>query len=83
MSFTKPMSTLQVQQLTGWSLVKIRSLITQGKLPAVNTSTGTRPIWQIRLEDLESFLTPKSLQTTQPKRTSNRRIDHDVPKVFG
>ena len=83
MSFTKPMSTLQVQQLTGWSLVKIRALIAQGKLPAINTSTGNRPIWQIRLEDLESFLTPKSMKVAKPTRSSNRRIDADVPKVFG
>jgi hypothetical protein len=61
----KTISTVEVQSITGWSLVKIRSLINQGKLPAINTSTGNRPIWEIRPEDLNEFLTPKNTNSSR------------------
>ncbi len=79
------LKTTDVRKRTGWSLLKIRTLIQQGKLRAVNTSTSTRPYWNILPESLDALLTG-SQQVVAPKTKStvrNRRIDADVPKVFG
>lgn len=53
------LSTRQVAKSTGWSMEKVRQLIRTEKLPAINTSTGERPRWSVRIEDLEKFLTPQ------------------------
>jgi len=55
---TEYLSTRQVAKATGWSICKVRQLIDAGKLPAVNTSTGFRPRWEVRKSDLEAFMTP-------------------------
>ena len=55
---TEYLSTRQVAKVTGWSIAKVRQLIDAGKLPAVNTSTGFRPRWEVRKTDLEAFMTP-------------------------
>lgn len=52
------LKTRDVKARTGWSLQKIQQLIKTGKLPAINSSTGTRAVYEIREEDLERFLTP-------------------------
>jgi len=69
----------------GCSPQKVRIAIHMHRLPAVNTSSGSRPTYLIRSDDLEKFLTPaSSLQADAPKRTRVReRIDAAVPKVFG
>ncbi len=75
----------EVRKRTGFSELKIRSLIKSGRLLAVDTSTGERACWRIREEDLLEFLTPKSKQEPQGKAKAARRqrIDAGVPKVFG
>lgn len=52
------LNTRQVSRATGWSMEKVRQLIRTGKLPAIDTSTGERARWSIRVDDLERFLTP-------------------------
>jgi hypothetical protein len=84
-SFGKVLSTTDVEKITGWSKVKIRTLIHQKKLDAINTSTGERPLWGIPEESLRDFLTPRS-KVAQPEQiasTRKQRIDANVPKVFG
>lgn len=81
------LKTTDVRKRTGWSLLKIRTLCAQGKLKAINTSTSNRPYWNILPESLEALLNgteqafaPKPVEV---KTTSRKRIDADVPKVFG
>lgn len=54
----KLLTTQQVAKITGWSTAKIRLLIRQGKLPAVNSSTGKRAHWGIPADQLYMFITP-------------------------
>jgi len=80
------LGTGEVAEILGMSIQKIRALCESGRLPAVNTSTATRPRWTIRRCNLERFLTPASVQKTEAKQqaTARRsRIDAHVPKVFG
>ena len=74
-------------QIAGIAPQKIRLLIESGRLPAVNTSIGSkRPRWSIRRCDLEAFLTPASVVKQQAKQATaarRQRIDAHVPKVFG
>jgi hypothetical protein len=77
------LSTGDVAAITGWTIQKVRTLCEQGKLPAVNTSTATRPRWTIRRCDLDAFLTPKSVAKVERQNHVRRRIDAHVPKVFG
>ncbi len=72
-------------KVIGCSPQKVRIAIHMRKLAAVNTSSGSRPTYLIRSDDLEKFLTPAaSLQDDSPKRSRIReRIDNAVPKVFG
>lgn len=79
------MTTQEVRELTGWSLLKVRTLIEKGKLKAINTSTGRRPYWEIHPDSLEAFLNPNGSEPQQPesKRIVRKRIDANVAKVFG
>ncbi len=82
----RPLKTTDVRDRTGWSLLKIRTLIQQGKLKAVNTSTSDRPYWNILPESLEALLNGSGQVVAQkPTKTTvrNRRIDANVAKVFG
>ncbi len=82
---TKLLRTTDIQKKTGWSLFKIRRLIELGKLKAVNTSTSTRPYWNILPESLDALLNG-SEQPSEPKPSKparKQRIDAGVPKVFG
>lgn len=84
MEFGKVLSTNDVQKITGWSLVKIRTLIHQKKLVAINTSTGKRAMWGIPEESLRDFFTPKTSASSEQKTSVRKqRIDANVPKVFG
>ena len=77
--------TTDIQKQTGWSLLKIRRLIELGKLRAFNSSTSTRPYWNILPESLDALLNG-SEQPVEPKpakASRKQRIDSDVPKVFG
>ncbi len=38
----KYLTTKEVQRRTGWCMAKVRMLIKNGKLPAINTTTGDR-----------------------------------------
>ena len=78
------LTTGEVAKITGFSILKVRMLVEQGKLPATNTSCGTRPRWTIRREDLEAFLSPTNVRSESPRpaATRRRRIDADVPKIF-
>lgn len=78
------LSPVEASRVCGLSAQKIRRLIELGRLPATDTSTGQRPRWSIRREDLEAFLTPRNLRpearrTAPPRR---KRLDANVPKVF-
>jgi excisionase family DNA binding protein len=76
----------EVAEIMRCTSAKVRTLIEQGKLAAVNTSTATRPRWTIRRVDLEAFLTPACVARSEAKRQATlrrQRIDRDVPKVFG
>jgi excisionase family DNA binding protein len=78
------LTTTEVQRRTGWSLPKIRALIESGKLPAINTSTGKRPFWQILDDALDACLrgeTPQQAKPTKPV-AGRKRIDANVPKIF-
>lgn len=79
------LKTSDVQKITGWSPLKVRGLIESGKLKAINTSTGKRPLWEILPESLEAFLNPNGSEPQQPesKRIVRKRIDANVAKVFG
>ena len=79
------LKTSDVRARTGWSLLKIRTLIQQGKLKDVNSSTATRPYWNILPESLDALL-HGSEQPVAPKPTKTsrkQRIDVNVPKIFG
>jgi len=83
---TEILKTTDIQNRTGWSLRKIRALIRLGKLKAFNSSTSDRPYWNILPESLDALLTgvaPVKQAPVKPTRQSNRRIDADVPKIFG
>ena len=84
MSNMKYMTTGEVSKESGMTIQKVRTLCEIGKLPAVNTSTGSRPRWTIRRCDFEAFMTPDSVLAAE-KRASKKsqRIDAGVPKVFG
>ena len=79
------LKTTDVQKRTGWSLLKIRTLIQQGKLKAVNTSTSDRPYWNILQESLDAYLngTQSKAEPKPIKAGRTQRIDASVPKVFG
>ncbi len=77
------LSTGDASKLTGMTIQKIRTLCELGRLPAVNTSTATRPRWTIRRCDLDAFMTPKAVAKTERRNIARRRIDANVPKVFG
>ena len=80
------LTTGEVSRLTGFSLSKVRRLIELGRLPAINTSTETRPRWAVRRQDLDLFLTPSNLgdrpQATASKPVRRKRIDTGVRQVF-
>lgn len=85
MVIRRTLKTTDIQKQTGWSLIKIRKLIADGKLKAINTSCGSRPYWEIPVEAFEAFLNGES-QGQSPKATKAKRsgrIDASVPKVFG
>ncbi len=81
----KLLTTQQVRELTGWSQLKVRQLILCGKLAGIDTGVGRRSYWQVTDEALDRFLSgePNKTKEAKPVRKSNRRIDADVPKVFG
>jgi len=88
MSTSKLLTTKEVQQITNWSLQKIRQLIHANKLPAVNTSPGKRATFLIRQVDLDAMLTPAGMDTqrSRPARVKAPKqvaIDSHVPNVFG
>jgi hypothetical protein len=79
------LKTTDVKAQTDWSLLKIRTLIAQGKLKAFNSSTSDRPYWNILQESLDAML-GSSEQKAQPAQVASprkQRIDANVPKVFG
>lgn len=81
------LKTTDVRNKTGFSLLKIRTLIEQGKLKAINTSTKDRPYYNVTAEALDAFLRGVD-QSTEPvpnivATVRNQRIDANVPKVFG
>ena len=61
----KYLSITDVSKQTGWCLAKIRALIRNGKLLAVNTSVGERPTYEIRDDDLNKLLTPIHPETSK------------------
>lgn len=79
------LTTTEVQALTGWSILKVRALIKTGRLRAVDTSTGSRPFWQVMESDLAAFLNRSSVVVEPPKKITRRRtrIDANVEQVFG
>lgn len=79
------LKTTDVKKRTGWSLLKIRTLIQQGKLKAFNSSTSTRPYWNILPESLDALLngTQSKAEPKPSKPARKQRIDASVPKVFG
>ena len=81
------LTTKQVQELTGFSEYKVLALIRTKKLPAVNTSAGSKkPRWAVRPEDLEAFLTPPQPEVRVAKPARNRkvrRIDEGIPNYLG
>jgi excisionase family DNA binding protein len=81
------LTTIEAAEIAELSPQKIRLLIESGRLPAVDTSIGSkRPRWSIRRVDLEAFLTPASVVKQQAKQATaarRQRIDAHVPKVFG
>lgn len=77
------LTTGDVAAELGWTIQKVRALCESGRLPAVNTSTAKRPRWTIRRVDLDAFLTPASVARAEKKAAPRRRIDANVPKVFG
>ena len=80
------LTTKQVQEQTGLSQLRIRRLIQIGKLNGIDTGVGKRSYFQVTQEALDAFLSgavPAKQTAIKPTRQSNRRIDADVPKVFG
>ena len=79
------LKTTDVRKRTGWSPQKIRRLIEIGKLKAIDSSTTKRPFWNILEESLDAMLngSHEPSVSAAPKKPSKRRIDADVPKVFG
>lgn len=77
------LTTGDVAAETGWTIQKVRTLCESGRLPAVNTSTASRPRWTIRRCDLDAFLTPAAVAKAEKQSNARRRIDANVPKVFG
>lgn len=79
------MTTGEAAEFCGFTIQKVRRLVELGRIPATNTSCGTRPRWTIRREDLEAFLSPTNVRrdaTQSAARRRTRRIDADVPQIF-
>lgn len=80
------LTTKQVQEITGWSLIKVRRLIHAKRLPASNTSAGGRATFLIRRSDLDAMLKPTNVPSAKPTKTAPQkpaRIDSHVKDVFG
>ncbi len=80
------LTTQQVRERTGFSQLKVRQLIQCGKLAGIDTGVGKRSYFQVTEEALENFLlgkTPIQTSKTKSKQASRRRIDANVPKIFG
>jgi excisionase family DNA binding protein len=81
------LTTIEAAKVAALSPQKIRLLIESGRLPAVDTSVGSKRVrWSIRRVDLEQFLTPASVAKAAAKQViaaRRQRIDANVPKVFG
>jgi len=80
------LTTQQVRERTGFSQLKVRQLIRCGKLAGIDTSVGGRPYYQVTEEALDNLLSgnqPPQVPKTKPLRSRNRRIDANVPKIFG
>ena len=54
--------------------------IEDGELPAVNVSSGTRPRYRVRREDLDAFLQRRAVVpvATPPVRKQKREVPHYV-----
>jgi len=84
------LSTAEVAELSGRSKVTITSLIRAGKLKATNVAVGDKkPRWFIPMAAFNEFFGLDAGSQPVPqeeprKRTSrSKRIDDNVPKVFG
>lgn len=78
------LTTGEAAEFCGFTIQKVRRLVELGRIPATNTSCGTRPRWTIRREDLEAFLSPTNVRP-EARRTGparRKRLDADVPHVF-
>jgi hypothetical protein len=83
------LTTGDVARETGWSITKVRNLCESGRLPAINTGTGKRNVWEVRRSDLNAFLTPSARGSAEipkpyqpPRQARRKRIDQSVPKIF-
>lgn len=60
----------KIARQLGVTCEKVLNWIRSGQLRAVNLSSGIRPRWKVRPDDLESFLATKSNQSNiKPSRT--------------
>lgn len=59
----KRLTVREVAQREGWTIAKVQRLCASGRLPAINTSPGPLPRYEIYQEDLDRFVTPKQPQT--------------------
>jgi excisionase family DNA binding protein len=75
-------SLLQAAELTGLSGSFLRRKIKSGELPAVNASSARRPLYRIKLTDLEAWLEGRKEKggNVVPPRTERRRL---VERYFG
>lgn len=52
---------------------QVVALINKKKLPATDVSVGRRPLWRVRPEDVEAFITARRPAAPQPRARRQRR----------
>jgi excisionase family DNA binding protein len=70
----------EVARLVGCSPDTVRDWIRSGQLRAANVARGSRPLWKIQRDDLDTFL--ESRNHTAIPRAARRRVDPDIIEFF-
>jgi hypothetical protein len=84
----KLLTTREVKARTGFSLVRIRTLIRKGKLKGENLSAGARPYFMVPEEAVDELLRgnvpPPPIETGAVEKAKRcKRIDTGVERIFG
>ena len=79
----KPWTPPEIAKHLGIKAEKVLTWIRAGELRAFNVATkqGGRPLWRVKLADLESFIAKRSTSPPRPK-PARSRIPTDVIEFY-